>query len=290
MMPETPQVARPATLYIVATPIGNRRDITLRALDILRSVALIAAEDTRVSGQLLAAYEIRVPLLSCREHNERAAAERICAVLAAGQSVALISDAGTPGISDPGARVVRQVRAAGYTISPLPGASAVAAVLSVSGIEGDWCFHGFLPPKSTARRSVLATLRDRPCAWIFYEAPHRINETVADLVLELGADRACFLGREVSKHFEQFHAAPLGDLSAWLAADGDRQRGEFVLIVAAPEVVVDAGLAQAEMVLATLMGELSPSQSARLAAQITGVKKATLYARALVLSAAREAE
>jgi len=290
MMPDDAQPARPSTLYVVATPIGNRRDISLRALDVLRSVALVAAEDTRVSGALLAAYGIRVPLLSCREHNEREAATRIIAALGAGDSVALVSDAGTPGISDPGARVVKAVREAGFVVSPLPGASAVTAVLSVAGIEGDWSFHGFLPPKTAARRKVLAGLKDRPCAWVFYEAPHRILETLADLVQELGATRRCFLGREVSKHFEQFHAASLGDLVGWLQADTDRQRGEFVLVVEAPEADPDAENARAEAVLATLMEELSPSQSARLAARLTGVNKSTLYTRALALSAERDAD
>ena len=290
MMPEVAQPARPSTLYIVATPIGNRRDISLRALDVLRSVALVAAEDTRVSGALLAAYGIRVPLFSCREHNERDAALRIIAALRAGESVALVSDAGTPGISDPGARVVQAVREAGFVITPLPGPSAVTAVLSVAGIEGDWCFHGFLPPKAVARRKVLASLKDRPCAWVFYEAPHRILETVADLVQELGGTRRGFLGREVSKHFEQFHAASLADLADWLLADPDHQRGEFVLVVAAPEADLDAEGARAEGVLVTLMEELSPSQSARLAARLTGVNKSTLYARALALSAAKDAE
>ncbi len=290
MMPEVAQPARPSTLYVVATPIGNRRDISLRALDVLRSVALVAAEDTRVSGALLAAYGIRVPLFSCREHNERDAAVRIIAALGAGDSVALVSDAGTPGISDPGARVVQAVREAGFVITPLPGPSAVTAVLSVAGIEGDWCFHGFLPPKAVARRKVLASLKDRPCAWVFYEAPHRILETVADLVQELGGTRRGFLGREVSKHFEQFHAASLADLADWLLADPDHQRGEFVLVVAAPEADLDAEGARAEAVLATLMEELSPSQSARLAARLTGANKSTLYARALALSAAKDAD
>lgn len=290
MLPDDTQPARPSTLYVVATPIGNRRDISLRALDVLRSVALVAAEDTRVSGALLAAYGIRVPLLSCREHNEQEAANRIIAALSAGDSVALVSDAGTPGISDPGARVVQAVRAAGFVVTPLPGASAVTAVLSVAGIEGDWCFHGFLPPKTVARRKVLASLRDRPCAWVFYEAPHRILETVTDLVQELGGARRGFLGREVSKHFEQFYAGSLADLADWLLADPDHQRGEFVLVVAAPEADSDAEGRRAEAVLVTLMEELSPSQSARLAARLTGVNKSTLYARALALSVARDAD
>ncbi len=290
MMPDDAQPARPSTLYVVATPIGNRRDISLRALDVLRSVALVAAEDTRVSGALLAAYGIRVPLLSCREHNEREAATRIIAALGAGDSVALVSDAGTPGISDPGARVVQAVRQAGFVITPLPGPSAVTAVLSVAGIEGDWCFHGFLPPKTAARRKVLASLRDRPCAWVFYEAPHRILETVTDLVQELGPTRHCFLGREVSKHFEQFHAAALGDMTDWLRVDPDHQRGEFVLVVVAPEPDPDAEGARAEAVLATLMEELSPSQSARLAARLTGFNKSALYTRALSLSADKDAD
>ncbi len=290
MMPDDAQPARSSTLYVVATPIGNRRDISLRALDVLRSVALVAAEDTRVSGALLAAYGIRVPLLSCREHNERDAAMRIVAALGAGQSVALVSDAGTPGISDPGVRVVQAVREAGFVVSPLPGPSAVTAVLSVAGIEGDWCFHGFLPPKTAARRKVLASLRDRPCAWVFYEAPHRILESVADMALELGATRRCFIGREVSKHFEQFHADSLAGLSDWLQADSDHQRGEFVLVVAAPEADVDAEDARADAVLVILMEELSPSQSARLAARLTGVSKSRLYARALALSAAKDAD
>ena len=274
-------IPQSGVLYVVATPIGNLRDISPRALDVLAACDLIAAEDTRTTQQLLNAWHISGKLLACHEHNEAAAAQRIVAALQAGQRVALVSDAGTPAISDPGARVVAAVRAAGCAVSPIPGASAAIAALSVAGLDaGDWLFHGFLPAKPGHRRRALEHLRDIPAALVFYEAPHRIVETLTDLASVLGAPRGCLLGREISKRFEQFHRASLGDMCDWIQADSDRQRGEFVLIVDAP-VTAQNDAAEAIRVLDLLLEECSPSQAARLAARITGHKKSVLYDLAL---------
>lgn len=270
-------IPQPGILYVVATPMGNLRDLSLRALDVLRAVDLIAAEDTRITQQLLNAWHISGKLMACHDHNEAAAAQRIVTALQAGQRVALVSDAGTPAISDPGARVVAAVRAAGLTASPIPGASAAIAALSVAGLDaGDWLFHGFLPAKPTHRKKALEALRDTPAALVFYEAPHRIVETLADLASVLGPMRGCLLGREITKRFEQFHRATLAAMLDWIQADTDRQRGEFVLIVDAP-APVENDFAEAERILDLLLEECSPSQAARLAARISGQKKSALY-------------
>ncbi|MFA5081328.1 MAG: 16S rRNA (cytidine(1402)-2'-O)-methyltransferase [Hydrogenophilaceae bacterium] len=270
--------AQPGTLYIVATPIGNLRDITLRALDILKTVDLVAAEDTRVSGGLLSAYGISAKLFACHEHNERTAAAALVDQLRQGRSVALVSDAGTPGISDPGAVVVRAVREAGLTVVPLPGASAAATALSAAGLaEGRWLFHGFLPHKAGERRRVLATLAGLPQGLLFYESPHRILDTVADLATALGGERRLFIARELTKRFEEFHDCALAEALDWLQGDDNRQRGEFVLIVSGCPAETDAGLEEARRVLEILIEDLPASQAARLAARITGTKKNALY-------------
>ncbi len=271
----------PPALYVVATPIGNLGDVTLRALDTLRRVDRVAAEDTRVSGRLLAHFGISRPLVSIREHNEREAAQKVIAWIAAGEAVAYVADAGTPAVSDPGARLVTAVRAAGQAVVPVPGVSAVTAALSAAGLErGDWLFHGFLPPKSAARRAQLKALGALPCALVFYEAPHRIEEALADMAAEFDPARTVTLARELTKKFESIVTMPLGEVPAWLAGDADRRRGEFVVVVHAPasEVAVDG---EAMRVLGVLQAALPPTLAARLAAQITGRSKAELYKMSL---------
>jgi 16S rRNA (cytidine1402-2'-O)-methyltransferase len=274
--------AAPGTLYIVATPIGNLRDITLRALDILKTVDLVAAEDTRVTAGLLSAYGIEAKLFSYREHNEQAASAALLERLREGKSVALASDAGTPGISDPGAVLARAARAADIPVVPLPGPSAVATALSAAGPEaGHWLFYGFLPHKAGERRRVLEGLADVEWPIVFYESPHRLLETVADLAAVLGGERQLFVARELTKRFEEFHACPLAEALAWLEGDENRQRGEFVLVVDGRPKERDAGLEEAQRVLAILLEEMSPSQAAKVAARITGAKKNALYDLAL---------
>jgi len=268
----------PPALYVVATPIGNLGDITLRALDVLKGVDRVAAEDTRVSGQLLAHFDIRKPLVSIREHNEREAADKVTAWITAGEAVAYVSDAGTPAISDPGARLVTAVRAAGLTVVPIPGASAVTTALSAAGLEsGQWLFHGFLPPKSGARRAQLQTLAALPSALVFYEAPHRIEETLADMAAVLDGARAVTLARELTKKFESIVTLPLRDAPAWLAADPNHVRGEFVVIVHPPAAAAAVVDSEAMRVLDVLLGALPPTLAAKLASQITGRSKAELY-------------
>ncbi len=274
------------TLYVVATPIGNLRDITLRALDVLGQVDVIAAEDTRVTGVLLAHHGIRVQLLSLNEHNERRRAPEIIRLLEAGKRVALVTDAGTPAISDPGATLVRAVSDAGFAIVPVPGPSAVIAALSASGLDSSpWLFIGFLPATAAARRSVLEPLAALPFALVFYEAPHRIQATLAVLAATLGAAREIVIARELTKRFETIHRCLLGDVSAWIEADPDRQRGEFVLIVGAPVAAgVDAEDAH-DATLALLLGELPLARAVKVAVALTRAPKNRLYERALALKA-----
>lgn len=275
-------VPQPGTLYVVATPIGNLRDITLRALDVLRGVDIVAAEDTRVTQGLLAAYGIHKPLTALHEHNEASVTPKLVDALKAGRSIALVSDAGTPGISDPGAHLVRSVRAAGLPLVPIPGASAVTATLSVAGLAAPkWLFHGFLPPRPKARRQVLAELAALPFHLVFYEAPHRIMESVADMAAVLGPERELILARELTKRFEQITHLTLGQTPDWLAADPDRQRGEFVLVVSGAVHSESSDEAAARKILNTLLDELPASQAARIAARLTGLKRSDLYARAL---------
>jgi len=274
----------PPALYVVATPIGNLGDITLRALDTLKYVDRVAAEDTRVSGQLLAHFNISKPMVSIREHNEREAANKVIAWIAAGEAVAYVSDAGTPAVSDPGARLVTAVRAAGLVVVPIPGASAVTTALSAAGVEsGTWLFHGFLPPKAGARRAQLQTLAALPSALVFYEAPHRIEETLADMAAVLDDARAVTLARELTKRFETIVTLPLRDAPAWLAADPNNVRGEFVVIVHPPAAAAAVVDAEAMRVLDVLLAELPPTLAARLTSKITGRSKADLYKMTLAL-------
>ena len=276
-------------LYVVATPLGNLRDITLRALDVLASVDVIAAEDTRVTAKLLARHGIATRMLSLHAHNERRRAAEIVALLGAGKSVALVSDAGTPAVSDPGAALVHAVAEAGYAVVPVPGPSAVIAALSASGIAApQWQFCGFLPATATARRAALTRLSDYPGALVFYEAPHRIAAALDALVAVLGPERGLVVAREITKRFETIHRCRLGEAPAWLAADPDRARGEFVLIVAAPAAATQAGdSADAhDRMLSALLAELPVAQAVRLAVKLTGAPRNRLYERALRLSKA----
>ncbi|MFV0888418.1 16S rRNA (cytidine(1402)-2'-O)-methyltransferase [Metapseudomonas otitidis] len=276
--------AQPGKLYVVATPIGNLDDISPRALRTLREVALIAAEDTRHSIRLLQHFGITTALAACHDHNEREQGGRFVARLLAGDDVALISDAGTPLISDPGYHLVRQVRAAGIEVVPVPGPSALIAALSAAGLPSDrFIFEGFLPAKAAARRGRLELLKEEPRTLIFYEAPHRVLESVQDMASLFGKDRHAVLARELTKTFETLRGAPLGELAEWIAADSNQQRGECVLLVTgwqAPEGE-DAISGEALRVLDLLLGELPVKRAAALAAEITGVRKNLLYQAAL---------
>ncbi|MCB1916102.1 MAG: 16S rRNA (cytidine(1402)-2'-O)-methyltransferase [Rhodocyclaceae bacterium] len=273
------------SLYVVATPLGNLRDIGLRALDVLAAVAVIAAEDTRHTRVLLDAHGIATRLIAAHEHNEQEAAGKICALLAQGTQVALVSDAGTPAISDPGARIVRAVQQAGHPVVPVPGPSALGAALSAAGLtDGRFLFHGFLPAKPAARRTALEALREQPLTLVFYEAPHRVRETIGDLLAVLGSGRELVVCRELTKLFEQICRMPLEEGPDWFDADANRMRGEFVLLVSAAPV--REGLPdEAERVLRLLLEELPVKSAARLAAEITGVGRNPLYRRALALRA-----
>ena len=276
---------RSATLYVVATPIGNLRDISLRALDVLAHVDRVIAEDTRNTAMLLQHHGISAKLMSLHQHNERERAEQIVEQLAAGQSLALVSDAGTPGISDPGAILVESVQHAGYTVVPIPGASALTTALSASGLQIlPFCFHGFLPVKSAARKKYLESLRGQTGTLIFYEAPHRVTESIDDLTEVLGASRDVVIARELTKLFETIHHCKLGEAAAWLAADSHRLKGEFVLLVSGATPDADVADAELERVLQLLLAEqLSVKQVAKLSAAITGASKNTAYERALAL-------
>jgi 16S rRNA (cytidine1402-2'-O)-methyltransferase len=273
----------PNALYVVATPIGNLGDITQRALETLRGADLIACEDTRHAHTLLDHHGIRTQTLPLHEHNEAAASVRVVEALRAGRKVALISDAGTPGISDPGARACAAVRAAGFRVVPLPGPSAAITALSAAGLpDARFMFAGFLPPRPMARRHEIEALKSIPAALVFYEAPHRVEETVADLAALLEPERTLVVARELTKLFEQIAVMSLAEGPAWLAADDNRKRGEFVLIVSAPPPSI--GLtAETERVLKALLAELPVKQAAKLAAEITGTAKNALYERALQL-------
>jgi 16S rRNA (cytidine1402-2'-O)-methyltransferase len=277
--------ANAGTLYVVATPLGNLRDVSLRALDILAAVDVIAAEDTRVTSKLLARHGIASRLVSLHEHNEARRAAEITALLARGKSVALVTDAGTPAVSDPGALLVRAVIDAGFPVVPLPGPSAAVTALSVSGIDApQWLFYGFLPASASARRAALESLRDLPYALIFYEAPHRIAATVGALVESFGEERHLVIARELTKRFESIHRCRLGDAPGWLSADPDRIRGEFVVIVDAPAAERKADEAAHERALSVLLSELPLAQAVRLAVALTGAPRKALYAKALELS------
>lgn len=283
-----PSKIKPSALYVVATPLGNLGDITLRALEVLKAVDAVACEDTRHARRFLDHYGVRAPAFALHEHNEQEAAGKLIDLLRQEKSVALISDAGTPAISDPGAKAVAAVQAAGFAVIPLPGPNAAATALSASGITDDrFLFVGFLPPKAQARRAQIEALKEVAAALVVYEAPHRITETVADLAALLEPQRELVVARELTKLFEQIARMPLADAPAWLAEDANRQRGEFVLIVSAPPPRQGMG-AEAERVLKILLGELPTKQAAKLAAEIAGASKNDLYQRALELKNASD--
>lgn len=272
------------SLYVVATPIGNLDDISARALTILRSVALIAAEDTRHSARLMQHFGISTPLAACHEHNERDQGGRFLARLQAGDDVALISDAGTPLISDPGYHLVRQARAAGIAVVPVPGACAFIAALSAAGLPSDrFIFEGFLPAKAAGRRARLEQVKEEPRTLIFYEAPHRILECLQDMQAVFGDERPALLARELTKTFETLKGMPLAELVAWVAADSNQQRGECVVLVAGwqPPEGEESVSAEAVRVLDLLLAEMPLKRAAALAAEITGVRKNVLYQVAL---------
>ncbi len=273
------------TLYVVATPIGNLTDISLRALDTLKTVDAIAAEDTRHTAGLLAHFAISKKLIAVHEHNEQQAAQKLLLQLRAGENIALVTDAGTPGISDPGAVVVDFLRQAGVKVVPIPGASAVIAALSVSGIgQNGFLFHGFLPASGAARRKALEALKVQVVTLVFYEAPHRILASLADMAQVLGEDRRITIARELTKTFETIHSCLLSEALAWLKADANRQRGEFVLLIeAAPIKDVLEISEQTVRVLKLLLSELPLKQAVKLAADISQEKKNTLYELALQL-------
>ncbi len=273
------------TLYVVATPIGNLGDITLRALDTLKQVDAIAAEDTRHSIGLLRHFGISKPLIAVHEHNEQQSAATLLKRLQAGESIALVTDAGTPAVSDPGAVVVNAVRAAGGKVVPVPGVSAVITALSAAGIaEPGFSFIGFLPASQSQRRKRLQALQAMPLTQVFYEAPHRIVECVQDMLYVLGAERTLTLARELTKTFETIHTAQLAEMLAWIEADANQQRGEFVLCLhPAPEVESDGLDAEAQRILTRLLAELPLKQAVALATDITGQKKNDLYEAALSL-------
>ena len=274
---------RPGVLYVVATPIGNLEDMSPRALKVLAAVHRVAVEDTRHSGALLAHFGIRTPLVSLHEHNESERSVWLLERLRAGEDVALISDAGTPLISDPGFDLVRAARAAGIRVTPVPGACALVAALSVSGLPTDrFVFEGFLPAKTAARRERLEQLRPEARTLVFYESVHRLQESLADMAAVFGAERRAVLARELTKLHEGVREAPLAELVRWAGDDAAAGKGEVVLVVAGA-VEVAAAL-PAEQVLKALLKELPVKQAASLAAEITGAKKNELYDLALTLS------
>lgn len=265
-------------LYIVATPIGNLGDISSRALDVLASADLVAAEDTRHSGRLLAHFNIKAEMISVHDHNERQRAELIIRHLQNGAQVVLVSDAGTPLISDPGFYLVRAVREAGFKVSPVPGCCAFIAALSASGLPSDrFLFEGFLPAKSGARQQRLGQLKAEVPTLIFYESTHRILASLEDMAEQFGAERYAVVARELTKTFETIHGGTLGELIDWMRDDHMQQKGEFVVLVhGAPEKenIIDA---EAERIVRLLAAELPPKKAAGLAAEITGLKKNQLY-------------
>ncbi|MEI7950714.1 MAG: 16S rRNA (cytidine(1402)-2'-O)-methyltransferase [Gammaproteobacteria bacterium] len=270
------------TLYIVATPIGNVADFSERAIKVLQQVAVIAVEDTRHSGRLLQAHSINTPMLSCHEHNETERSEQLLKRVANGEDVALISDAGTPLVSDPGFHLVRMAHQRGCKVVPIPGPSAVIAALSCAGLPTDrFVFEGFLPAKQGARLARLQELQNDPRTLVFYEAPHRIEECLQDMVAVMGAERPATLARELTKTFETIIPATLGELHAKVQADENQRKGEFVLVVAGAQrsdAILDS---ETEKTLKILMSELPLRQAAALAAKITGQKKNLLYNTAL---------
>jgi len=276
----------PGTLYVVATPIGNLDDISARACDVLSKAAVVAAEDTRRAGQLLTHLGLKNRLLSFHEHNEMARIDEVLAMLLSGDDVALISDAGTPLISDPGYRVVERARAEGLAVSPIPGCCAAIAALSVSGLPTDrFCFEGFLPSRSAARHKRLKELLNASATLILYESVHRIAEVLADIEAVFGAERLITLARELTKRFETIYSGTVAEVREKLAADPGGGKGEFTLVIAGSPVQQTVEMQELERVVSILLQSVSASQAAALAAEITGVKKREAYSVATELKA-----
>lgn len=269
-------------LFVVATPIGNLSDASARALEVLRTADLIACEDTRTTRTLLSHYGIATRTVALHEHNERETSDKLIKTLREGKNIALVSDAGTPALSDPGAWLVGEAHRAGIRVSPIPGASAAAAAFSAAGFpSAQFLFAGFLPPQGAPRRKALETL-DVPWPVVLYEAPHRIVETLHDLQERLGPEREIVIGRELTKKFEEVARLPLGRTREWLEARRERQQGEFVLVLA-PGEARKSDSPDADRVLDILLEALAPSEAAKLAAKITGQPKNALYRKALSL-------
>jgi 16S rRNA (cytidine1402-2'-O)-methyltransferase len=266
------------TLYVVATPIGNLGDISTRARDVLAAVDAICAEDTRHTRQMLNALGLERPLLALHEHNEGEIAWKLVERLKAGECLALVSDAGTPLVSDPGYRLVREVRAAGLAVSPIPGACAAIAALSVAGIPSDrFCFEGFLPAKGSGRRERLAELARETRTLVFYESSHRIEEALADFVAAFGGEREAVIGRELTKLFETVLGDTLAGVAAKVAADDNQRKGEFVIVVRGCEDDTAARLIEGQRLYAKLAEHLKPSVAAKLAADLSGAPRKSLY-------------
>ncbi len=274
-------------LYLVATPIGNLGDISARARQILSEVAVVAAEDTRHSGQLLHHLGIAKPLVSLHEHNEAQRVDALVERLKRGESIALVSDAGTPLISDPGFNLVRAAIAQGVNVVPVPGACAAIVALSAAGLPTDrFAFEGFLPAKASGRRERLDTLNRDERTLIFYEAPHRLTETLADIATVFGAERQVVIARELTKQFETFYYGTAQELATRATQDADMNRGEIVIVVAgAPVQERQVNVMDTDKVLRTLLEELAPAQAAKLTAKLTGEKRSELYDRAVAMSA-----
>lgn len=273
------------TLYVVATPIGNLQDITLRALEILRGVDVVAAEDTRNTARLLNHFAIGAKLMALHEHNEYQAAARLVELLQSGKSVALVSDAGTPAVSDPGAHLVARVREAGLRVVPIPGANAAISAFSAAGITAPhFLFYGFLPHSASERKRELAALAGLPHTLVFYESPHRILACMADLREVLGGGRTVTVARELTKVFETIHTCSLEAAPGWLEADPNQQKGEFVLLVSGAEAAQAEEVGEeARRTLQILLAEMPLKQAVKLAAEISGEKRNALYELALRL-------
>ena len=272
------------TLYIIATPIGNLEDISLRAIRILREADLIAAEDTRHSRTLLDHYSIDTPSVSYHQHNEAASAERLLKRLDHGQSIALICDAGTPAISDPGGRIVTAALRRQFPVVPVPGASALSCALSVSGFGNHpLTFQGFLPARSSERLRLLKSLSKVQITHVFFEAPHRISQSMKDLAQVFGEQTPAFIGKEMTKVHETVRAGSLGSLIDWLEASSHRKRGEFVVIVSLAKETSDETEGKVDDTLRILLEECSPRAAAGLAAKLLRMPKSRLYKRALQL-------
>lgn len=266
------------TLYVVATPIGNLADLSARARDVLAHADLICAEDTRHTRQMLNALGLERPLLALHQHNESERVAQVLSQLQAGKALALVSDAGTPLISDPGYHLVRELRQAGVEVSPIPGACAAIAALSVAGIASDrFCFEGFLPAKSTARRERLQGLAAEARTLVFYESSHRIEECLADMVLVFGAEREAVLAREITKLFETILDGGLGAIAEKVAADPNQRKGEFVLVISGAPEDESAALREGRRLYAKLSEVLKPSQAAKIAADLSGAPRKALY-------------